>query len=44
MQFGFVPGFRTKDSFFILAKLREKYLTKRKDLYCALDNFQKAFE
>ena len=44
MQFGFMPGRSTTDAIFILRQLQEKFLTKRKNLYFAFVDLEKAFD
>ena len=44
MQFGFVPGCGTTDAIFLLRQLQEKYLGKRKNLYLAFVDLEKAFD
>ncbi|XP_057314191.1 uncharacterized protein LOC130655450 [Hydractinia symbiolongicarpus] len=44
MQFGFVPGRCTTDAIFLLRQLQEKYLGKRKNLYFAFVDLEKAFD
>ncbi len=44
MQFGFVPGRGTTDAIFILRQLQEKYLAKKKNLYFAFVDLEKAFD
>ena len=44
MQFGFVPGRGTTDAIFLLRQLQEKYLGKRKNLYLAFVDLEKAFD
>ena len=44
MQFGFMPGRGTTDAIFILRQLQEKYLAKRKNLYFAFVDLEKAFD
>ena len=44
MQFGFVPGRGTTDAIFLLRQLQEKYLGKRKTLYSAFVDLEKAFD
>ena len=43
MQFGFVPGRGTTDAIFLFRQLQEKYLGKRKNLYLAFVDLEKAF-
>ena len=44
MQFGFMPGRGTTAAIFILSKLQEKYLSKKKDTYFMFVDFGKAFD
>ena len=44
MQFGFIPGRGTTDAIFLLRQLQEKYLGKRKNLYLAFVELEKAFD
>ena len=44
MQFGFMPGRGTTDAIFIARQLQEKYLDKKKDLYFAFVDLEKAFD
>ena len=44
MQFGFMPGKRTTDAIFIVKQLHEKYLARRKDLWMAFIDLEKAFD
>ena len=44
MQFGFMPGRGTTDAIFILRQLQEKYLGKRKDIFFAFVDLEKAFD
>ena len=44
MQFGFMPGVGTTDAIFIMRQLQEKYLTKRRNLYLAFVDLEKAFD
>ena len=44
MQFGFVPGRGTTDVISLLRQLQEKYLGKRKNLYLAFVDLEKAFD
>ena len=43
MQFGFMPGRGTTDVIFILRQLQEKYLRKKKNIYFAFVDLEKAF-
>ena len=44
MQFGFIPGRGTTDAIFILRQLEEKYLQKKKNIYSAYVDLDKAFD
>ena len=44
MQFGFMPGKGTTDAIFIVRQVQEKFLAKRKDLYFAFVDLEKAFD
>src|SRR5207244_4086203 len=44
MQFGFSPGKGTTDAIFIVRQLKEKYLAKKKDLWMAFIDLEKAFD
>ena len=44
MQFGFMPGCGTTDAIFVLRQLQEKYLAKKKNLYFAFVDLEKAFD
>ena len=44
MQFGFMPGRSTIDAIFILRQLQEKFLGKKKNLYFAFVDLEKAFD
>ena len=44
MQFGFSPGKGTMDAIFIVRQLQEKYLAKKKDLWMAFVDLEKAFD
>ena len=44
MQFGFVPGKGTVDAIFMVRQLQEKFLEKRKDLFFAFVDLEKAFD
>ena len=44
MQFGFMPGRGTTDAIFILRQLQEKHLQKKKNMYCAFVDLEKAFD
>ena len=43
MQFGFMPGRGTTEAIFILKKLQEKYLQKKKNIFAFVD-LEKAFD
>ena len=44
MQFGFRPGRGTTDAIFILRQVQEKFLAKKKDLWLAFVDLEKAFD
>ena len=44
MQFGFVPGKGTVDAIFMVRQLQQKFLEKRKDLFFAFVELEKAFD
>ena len=44
MQFGFMPGKGTVDAIFMVRQLQEKFLEKKKDLYFAFVDLEKAFD
>ena len=44
MQFGFMPGRGTTDAIFILRQMQEKFLGKKKNLYFAFIDLEKAFD
>jgi Reverse transcriptase (RNA-dependent DNA polymerase) len=44
MQFGFSPGKGTTDASFIVRQVQEKFLSKRKDLWMAFVDLEKAFD
>ena len=44
MQFGFMPGRGTTDALFILWQMQEKYLGKKKDIFFAFVDLEKAFD
>ena len=44
MQFGFVPGKGIVDAIFMVRQLQEKFLEKRKDLFFAFVDLEKAFD
>ena len=44
MQFGFMPGKGTTDAIFIARQVQEKHLAKKKDLYLAFVDLEKAFD
>ena len=43
-QFGFQPGKGTTDAIFIVRQMQEKYLSKRKELWMAFVDLEKAFD
>ena len=42
MQFGFTPGKGTTDAVFILQQIQERYLVKKRDLWMAFVDLEKA--
>ena len=44
MQFGFMPGKGTTDAIFIMRQIQEKHQAKKKKLYYALVDLEKAFD
>ena len=44
IQFGFMPGVGLADAIFIMRQLQEKYLAKRRNLYLAFVDLEKAFD
>src|SRR2546425_7436318 len=44
MQFGFCPGKGTTDAIFIVRQVQEKLLGKRKELWMAFVDLEKAFD
>ena len=44
MQFGFMPGKGTTDAIFITRQVQEKHLAKKKELYFAFVDLEKAFD
>jgi hypothetical protein len=44
MQFGFTPGKGTTDAIFVVRQVQEKYLGKKKNLYYAFVDLEKAFD
>ena len=44
MQFGFMPGVGTTDAIFNMRQLQKKYLAKRRNLYLAFVDLEKAFD
>ena len=44
MQFGFMPGRSTTDAIFILRQIQEQYIAKKKNLFFAFVNLEKAFD
>ena len=44
MQFGFRPGKSTTDAIFIVRQLQEKYMDKKKELWMAFVDLEKAFD
>ena len=44
MQFGFMTGRSTTDAIYLVRQLQEKYFGKRKKLYFAFVDLEKAFD
>ena len=44
MQFGFTSGEKTTDVIFIVRQMQQKYLTKKKELWMAFVDLEKAFD
>ena len=44
MQFGFMPGKGTTDAIFIMRQVQEKHQAKKKKMYYALVDIEKAFD
>jgi hypothetical protein len=44
MQFGFCPGKGTTDAIFVIRQVQEKFLEKKKDLWIAFVDLEKAFD
>ena len=44
MQCGFMPGKGTTDAIFVVRQMQEKHLAKKKDLYFAFIDLEKAFD
>ena len=44
MQFGFTSGKGTTDAIFIVRQMQEKYLAKKKELWMAFVDLEKAFD
>ena len=44
MQFGFMPGNGTTDAIFIMRQVQEKHQAKKKNLYYAFVDLEKAFD
>ena len=44
MQFGFMPGKGTIDAIFTVRQMQEKFLAKKKQLYFAFVDLEKAFD
>ena len=44
MQFGFTPGKSTTDAIFIVRQIQEKFISKKKDLWMAFVDLEKAFD
>ena len=43
MEFGFLPGWGTTDSIFILCQLQERYMAENKMLYFSFIDLEKVF-
>ena len=43
-QFGFSPGRGTTDAIFIVRQIQERFLEKKRDLWMAFVDLQKAFD
>ena len=44
MQFGFMPGRGTTDAIFILRQMHKKHIARKKDLFFAFVDLEKAFD
>ena len=44
MQFGFMAGKSTTDAIFIVRQLQENYLARKKNVWMAFVDLEKAFE
>ena len=44
MQFGFRPGRGTTDAIFIVRQIQERFLEKKRDLWMAFVDLEKAFD
>ena len=44
MQFGFMSGKGTTDAIFIMLQVQEKHQVKKKKLFCAFVDLEKAFD
>ena len=44
MQFGFMPGRSTTDAIYILRQMQEKHLIRKKKMYFAFVDLEKAFD
>src|SRR6476619_2559526 len=44
MQFGFRHGGGTQDAIFVVSQVQEKYMEKKKDLWMAFVDLEKAFD
>ena len=44
LQFGFMPGKGTTDAIFIVRQMQERYREKKRDLYLAFIDLEKAFD
>ena len=44
MQYGFMPGKGTTDAIFVVRQIQEKFLARKKALYYAFVDLEKAFD
>ena len=44
MQFGFLPGRSIADAIYILRQMQEKHLIRKKKIYLAFVDLEKAFD
>ena len=44
MQFGFMPGKGTTDAIFLVRQVQERFMSKKKPLYFAFVDLEKAFD